>query len=113
MDPVSRKEESVRAERPALAAGIGSVCFRLCQLAFFARYRRGMALFTNGQRGKTVQCIFCHGKPRSVRSLKTSPVYARHISAAEEILRLIYAEFYFGNFHFGTGRAAKMRCKTF
>jgi hypothetical protein len=63
---VSRKEESVRAERPALAGEVVRMkfvfCFRARPEIFFVDDRGGMAFFTNGQRGETVQCIFCHGK---------------------------------------------------
>jgi hypothetical protein len=59
-------------------------CFRARPEIFLVDDRGGMAFFTNRQRGETVQCIFCHGKPRSVPIFKAPPVYARHISAAEE-----------------------------
>ena len=105
MDPVSGTQELVRAERSALSAGIGSVrfafCFHVRPEIFFVRYRRGMAFFTNGQRGKTVQCVFCHGIALIPSIFKTWPVYAPHIGAAEEILKLIYVQFYFGNFQLG------------
>jgi hypothetical protein len=110
MDSVSARGQSVRAERPAFAGEIVSVkfafCFRARPEVFFVDDRGGMAFFANRQRGKTVQFIFCHGITSFKAIFKALPVYARHIGAAEEILKLIYVEFYFGNFQLRTGSAA-------